>query len=307
MWFKNIKLFRLISSFKTSADQLNDALCKERFVSGGAMVAESHGWVPPVEGDARLVYSVGKQILCVYRVERKLLPASVIKEFVKIRAQEIHDQQGFKPGRKQIKDLKDQVTNELIPRAFSIHTDIRIWIDPVHHWLAIDTSSTSKSEHILSALAKVIYPFPVEPVHVTTSPEAAMTQWILTGEAPEHFTIDRDADLRDSGEKGAVVRYVKHRLDHDEIATHTKSGKRCTRLALTWNDRVSFVLTNGLEIKRVTPLDVLTEHAHAKATDHLEKFESDFTLMTAELHELFTVLMHTLSEVAEQPPQRVAA
>jgi len=68
-----------------------------------------------------------------------------------------------------MRDLKEEVTNTLLPRAFSLQRDTRVWIDPVNHWLIIDTASTSKAEEILSALGKAIYPFPVEPVQVTIS------------------------------------------------------------------------------------------------------------------------------------------
>jgi len=105
-----------------------------------------------------MAYSVDRQILCAFRSEKKLLPASVINQFVKQRAIELEEQQGFKPGRKQLKDLKEEVTNALIPRAFSLTKDTRVWIDPVHHWLVIDTASATKAEEILSALGKAIYP-----------------------------------------------------------------------------------------------------------------------------------------------------
>ena len=102
MWFKNLKLYRLATSYTWTAEQLNDLLVKEAFVSAGAAVAQSQGWVAPLEQDTRLAYPVGKQILCAYRVEKKLLPTTVINQFTKVRAQELEEQQGFKPGRKQL-------------------------------------------------------------------------------------------------------------------------------------------------------------------------------------------------------------
>jgi recombination associated protein RdgC len=254
------------------------------------------GWIAPLENDGRLVYSVGKQILCAHRAEKKLLPASVINQFVKVRAQALEDQQGFKPGRKQMKDLKLEVTESLIPRAFSLQRDTRVWLDPVNHWLAIDTASTSKAEEILSALGKALYPFPVEPVHVSVSPMTAMTNWMLSGDAPTNFSIDQDAELRASGEKAAVIRYVKHALDIDEVQKHVKAGKQCTRLAMTWNDKVSFVLTDSMDIKRIAPLDVLDQSDQSMPANELEKFDSDFTLMCTELALLLEGLMDALEE-----------
>ena len=295
MWFKNLKLFRLSASWNWTAEQFGELLAKEAFVSAGAAAPMSVGWVPPREEDVRLGYSVGRQFLCAFRTEKKLLPASVINQFTKVRAQELEDQQGFKPGRKQLKDLKEEVTNSLLPRAFSLQRDTRVWIDPVNHWLVVDSASATKVEEIISALGKALYPFPVEPLHVTISPAVAMTDWLL-GEPPAHFTIDQDAEMRAGGDKAAVVRYVKHTLDLDDIKKHVQAGKQCTRLALTWNDRISFVLTDNLDIKRVAPQDILDQSEQHMATNEAEKFDSDMTLMCAELNLLLASLVDALEE-----------
>lgn len=301
MWFKNLKVYRLASSWNQTPDQLDALLAKEVFVSAGAAAPLSVGWVAPREQDARLAYNVDRQILCAYRSEKKLLPASVINQFVKVRALELEEQQGFKPGRKQMRDLKEEVTNTLLPRAFSLQRDTRVWIDPVNHWLVIDTASTTKAEEILSALGKAIYPFPVEPVQVTVSPAAAMTEWIISGQPAPHFSIDQDAELRAGGDKAAVVRYVKHALDSDEIQKHVKGGKQCSRLALTFNDRVSFVLNESLDIKRIAALDILDESDSQMAANENEKFDGDFTLMCAELNALLTSLLEALEEKVMSP------
>jgi len=296
MWFKNLKLYRLADSFNWTGDQINDLLNKEAFVSAGAAAPLSMGWVCPLDSDTRLAYTTGRQILCAHRVEKKLLPTTVINQFVKVRAQELEEQQGFRPGRKQLKDLKTEVTESLIPRAFSLQRDTRLWIDPVNHWMAIDTASTSKAEEVLSALGKALYPFPIEPIQVSISPTTAMTQWVLTGDAPPNFSIDQDAELRASGEKAAVVRYVKHSLDIDDIKKHVETGKQCTRLALTWNDRVSFVLNENLDLKRIVPLDILDQNDAQLPANEIEKFDADFTLMTSELNLLFNGLLAALEE-----------
>jgi recombination associated protein RdgC len=102
---------------------------------------------------------------------------------------------------------------------------------------------------------------------VCQSPSAAMTGWVAGGEAPSAFTLDQDLELR-STEK-ATVRYAKHSLDGEEIRQHIAAGKVVTRLAMTWNDRISFVLNDLLQIKRLAFLDILKEQAEARgqATD----------------------------------------
>ncbi|HCW18918.1 MAG TPA: recombination-associated protein RdgC, partial [Achromobacter sp.] len=130
--------------------------------------------------------------------------------------------------------------------------------------------------------------------YVAQSPASAMTGWLAEDEAPSNFTIDQDTELRSSGESGAAIRYVKHSIDADDVRRHIQSGKQCTRLAMTWADRISFVLTEGLDVKRVSPLDVLKEGNEGVAANDDEKFDSDMMLMTGELAKMMAELVEAL-------------
>ncbi|MNR18346.1 Recombination-associated protein RdgC [compost metagenome] len=63
---------------------------------------------------------------------------------------------------------------------------------------------------------------------------------------------------------------------------------------MTWADRISFVLTEGLDIKRLSPLDVLKEGNETVASNDDEKFDSDMALMTGELAKLMAELVDAL-------------
>jgi recombination associated protein RdgC len=130
-------------------------------------------------------------------------------------------------------------------------------------------------------------------LHTKLSPGAAMTGWVAEGEAPTGFTIDRDCELRLPGEDRATVRYVRHALDGEEIGEHIAAGKQCTRLALTWADRISFVLTEKLEIKRLQFLDILKEQSE-QAEDAEALFQIEFALMTGELGKMVADLVEAL-------------
>lgn len=293
MWFKNLRIFRLLPSWSCTAESLEEAFEKQAFQPGGSQDMQSLGWVPVREGGS-LVHVLDGQYLLNLRAEKKLLPATVINQFTKIRALEIEEQQGYKPGRKQMREIKEDVTDELLPKAFSIYRDTRVWIDPRNHWLIIDAAAAAKSDEVMSLLAKALDPFPVTPLYVEISPAAAMTNWLISDEPPAGFTIDQDTELRSTSETRAVVRYVRHSIDIEDVRKHVESGKQCTRLALTWNERVSFVLTEGLEVKRVAPLDVLKESQNNTAQNEAEEFDSDFALMTGELSQLLEDLVSAL-------------
>ena len=291
MWFKNLQIYRLPAPWKFDLAQLISQLATHSFQTCSNSEMQSQGWIAP-RADGELVHSVNRQLLLQLSTERKLLPNSVINQVTKARALEIEEQQGFKPGRKLIKEIKEQVTEELLPRAFSIQRSTSVWIDPVHGWLVIDASSPARSDEVLKLILKCIAQLPLESLRVNVSPLAAMTSWLAGNEAPAGFTIDQDTELRSSAESKATVRYVRHSLDPKEIANHIASGKQCTKLALTWADKVSFILTEDLAIKRVQALDVLTEKTDSHHED--EKLDGDFALMCGELTLLLTDLVEAL-------------
>lgn len=292
MWFKNLKIFRL-SGWALSADDLAERLEKLAFRPIGASEMQSIGWVEPRDGEG-FVHRLDGQLLISLRAEKKLLPATVVNQVARAKAQDIEEQQGFKPGRKQMKEIKEQTTDELLPKAFSSYRDTRAWIDTKNNWLVIDTASSTKSDEVLGMLAKAVDPFPAAMLYVEQSPAAAMTNWLIDDEPPASFSIDQDSELSSTSESRAKVKYVRQSIEIDDVRKHVQAGKQATRLAMTWADRVSFVLTEGLDIKRVTPLDVLKEGQDSTAQNDAEQFDSDFALMSGELSRLIADLVEAL-------------
>ena len=222
------------------------------------------------------------------------MPTTIINRFAKERVADIEAQQGYKVGRKELKDIKQAVTDELLPRAFSLQRITYAWLDLVNGRLIIEAASSAKAEELLEQLSKTLDDLPVKPLHTELSPVAAMTDWLAGENAPVGFTIDRELELRATGESKATVRYANHALEGEEILAHIAAGKRATRLGITWNDRISFVLTEQLQINRLEFLDIIKEESTSLADNADEMFELDFTLMTGELAKMLTDLTEAL-------------
>ena len=301
MWFKNLQIYRLPAPWAITAEQLEASLAPQAFAPCTSLDMQSQGWVSPRE-NGMLVHTVNRQMLILLGTEKKLLPATVINQVSKARAAEIEEQQGFAPGRKQMREIKEQVTDELLPRAFSISRNTWTWIDPINGWLVVDAASPAKAEEVLKLLIKAIDKFPMETLHVARSPVTTMTDWLAADEAPSGFTVDQDTELRATGEGKATVRYVRHTLEPDDVRRHIAAGKQCTRLAMTWADKISFVLTESLTVKRIAPLDVLKETDATTRNDD-ERFDSDMMLMTGELARLIADLVEALGgEMHQKKP-----
>lgn len=302
--FKNAKIYRLtsIQAF-WDLDALNDALAEHAYVPAGQLQLQSVGWVPPREG-AALAHAVGGKLMLTVRSESKLLPGKAINQAAAARAREIEEQQGYKPGKKRMKEIRERIIEEKLPTALTQYDDIRLWIDPAERWLIVDTSTPAKADTAIGLLAKSIDPFPVEHLYVAQSPAAAMTGWLAEDEAPANFSIDQDAELRASGGSGAVIRYVHHSIDADDVRRHIEAGKQCTRLAMTWADRISFELTEDLDVRKIRPLDVLREKQDPKDTG-AELFDAEFLLMAGEIAKLLAELVYALGgeKLADHVPQ----
>ncbi len=291
MWFKNLYLYRLPGNWAVDAGQLEEQLARLTLQACSATDPRSIGWVAPRDAGA-LIHSVNQQWLLALGVEEKLLPASIVKRFASDKAKDIEEAEGRRIGRKEMREIQEQMTLELLPRAFIRSRRTHAWIDRGNGWLVIDSSSPAKAEEFLEQLHKSVDDVPTKALKVAQSPSAAMTAWVAAGEPPAGFTLDQDLELR-SAEK-ATVRYVKHTLEGEEIRQHIAAGKVVTRLAMTWNDRISFVLDDQLQVKRLAFLDILKEQADGQGENEDERFDSDFTLMSGELARLLDDLVAAL-------------
>lgn len=299
MWFRNLQLYRLPVPWKIDLSSLEEQLQRGAFQRCPSNEPLSRGWASP-RGDGALVYAQNRQWLIALGIEQRLLPSSVINDEVRERAAAHEVQNGFKPGRKQLREMRERVTEELMPRAFTRKRNTYVWIDPVGGWLGIDAASPAKAEEVIEHLRWSLDDFPLKPVHTARSPVAAMTDWLAAGEAPAGFSIDRDCELKAVSEEKAAVRYVRHSLEGDEIRAHIAAGKLPTRLAMTWNDRISFILGEKMEVKRLTFLDLIREEAEKNAEHADEQFDADFALMSGEFSRLIPDLLAALGgEISE--------
>ena len=291
--FKNLTVYRMGPDWTVTAAEIEAELDKARFVECGATQQKSMGWVEPRgEAHAPLVEVVDGQILLKLMTEQRVVPGSVIKKRTEEIAARIEEQTGRKPGKKQVKDLKEQALHELLPMAFTKQSTTRIWIAPKERLLMLDAGSQAKADEVVTLLAQSFQGLSMSLIQTAMSPAAAMTHWLGTGEPPYQFTIDRECELKSTDEMKSVVRYARHNLDTDEVKQHIVSGKVPTRVAMTWRDRVSFILTEALQLKKVTFLDVVFEGA--VSVEKGETFDADAAIATGELIQLLPDLVEAL-------------
>jgi recombination associated protein RdgC len=296
MLFKNLFVYRLPENWSWTPGDLESRLGEYALRPCGPFEMVSRGW-QRVTKDGRLLHTVGQHHMLSLGMNQKLLPASIIRQIAEERADAQAAEQGFPVGRRQMRDIKASVADELRTRALTRRTTTRAWIDARNGWFVIDAAGAARAEAVLETLGNTLESFVPVPLEAARSPHAFMSTWLMRGDIPARFAIDDDLELQTADQSKATVRYARHPLDGKDIRAHLAAGKYPTRLGLTWNGRVSFVLSDKLTLKRIEFLELGQERADAQEVDPVEQFDIDFTVMAGEL----STLLADLAQLIELP------
>lgn len=296
MWFKNLLVYRFTKPFTYTQDQLENALSDFSFKPCGSQDLSQLGWVSPLgKAGQTLSHSGNNELLICVKKEEKILPATVVKEALqeKIEEQELSQQRALKKAEKQA--LKDDIVQQLLPRAFTRHSLTSAWISPDGNFIAVDASSARKADELLGLLRKSLGSLPVIPVTLETPADVTMTDWLNDGQLPSGFELGDEAELRSALEHGGIIRCKEQDLLSEEIASHLAADKMVTKLALNYADTISFVLADDMAIKRLKFADTLhEENDDIGSEDPLARFDADFTLLCGELRQFIPALIDAL-------------
>ena len=285
MWFKNLSIFRLTEDFTLSPEDLEQKLGALSFRPCGNQEESTFGWTSPLgKTSEQLVHAANGFMMICGKKEEKVIPAAVVNEMLQEKILEAEDQQGRKLSKKERTAIKDELIFELLPRAFTFSNKTYAYIDPKGGWLIVDAASSKKAEDLLSLLRKCLGSLPAVPLNTIEKPVATMTAWLINNEAPADITIEDECELRAPEEEGGIIRCKRHDLSLPEIKNHLDTGKEVIKLAVSWADRLSFIIDENLAIKRLKFLDLIQDQvADIDTYDEAEQFDVDFSIMSLEL------------------------
>lgn len=294
MWFRALTFYRIDPAQLPRMALLTQQLAERPFYGCQGLAWFHEGWAGAASHTPETLLAVRHAWLINLKREDKVLPAGVIRDQLEAKVSQLEDQEFRKIGRKERQALKDQVTDDLLPRAFTRSSCLGALIDTRRNWLMIDTATASKADNLLSCLRDASPAFPATLVHPRLSPQSVMTDWLLAGSAPAPFSLDSDCELHAMGEHGAMIRCQRQDLTADEVQQHLKRGKQATMLALVWRERIRFVLTDNLQLKRLQFLDVIQEEAAQAGDDTASLNEATLFMMAEELGQLVDDLVAAL-------------
>ncbi|MEE9303164.1 MAG: recombination-associated protein RdgC [Thiotrichaceae bacterium] len=293
MWFKNLYFFKFDSDFSLSAEELHDQLLQKAFKPCSPTQRESLGWVAPLGDSAEsFTHASNNFILLTLARQERLLPATVVREELVIRMAEIELKEDRKVRGKEKKELQEAIEFELLPRAFTRTQKMDAWIDRKGQWLVVNTSSASRAEALTDLLRKTLGTLPVSLPDTDTTPMTTMTKWLSDGVLPANFELGQECELVSQQDDKSKVIFRSHDLMTNEVQSHLTVGKYVSKLAIQWDEKISFVLNEDLQIKKLKFLDVMEEAMQENdPQSHEERLDIEFALMTGEVSNLWSQLL----------------
>lgn len=267
MWFKQVSFYPVVQQELPDAAVLADKLAQAAFAPVQGLDWFSEGFAAPAAFSPELVFAAEGVYALALKKEEKVLPAGVIRDVLEEKLAEIREGEGRHPGRKEKQELKERITDDLLPRAFTRSSRVHALLDTGNRYLFVNQAAAAKAENLLAKLREALGGLEARLPNTKESPSSLMTRWLLAGSAEGGFELDSDCELKGAGDAAATVRISKQDLTADEVAQHVKSGKTVTQLGLVWRDQIAFVLTQDFTLKRIQYLDVLQEEAESHGDD----------------------------------------
>lgn len=292
MWFKQVQLFQLTTPIKAiDTASISEKLEPLAFQDCIPSMPFSSGWASPLEeDDAPLTRVLNGCFLLCLQIEEKILPATVVRDAVNEKVKLIELTEARKIRQKEKLNLKDEMTQTLLPRAFSRYSRLYAYVDTRNQWLVLNTTSPKKTELFMSMFKKSFGEGVVASFD-TVKPSAVFTHWLKTRDYPTILSVEKSCVLQDPEEQTRIIRCQEQDLFDSNIQSFVKDkGCEVMQIGMCWQDRLNFTLANDFSIRNIRR----TEDDLAEMSDIIEsasqKLDAYFFMMT----EMFTGLFQAL-------------
>jgi len=257
------------------AQAMSDLLLKKEFEPCLSQQQSSQGWVAPLHHGEWVYEAHGAQLLML-KQERRLLPSSVINEYLQVKVEEFEAAEGYAPSRKIRTQMKDDLTLELLPKAFTKSSRVPVLIFPRQGWLFVLSSSTKSADDTTAFLRETLGTLPISLVSSDVSPSYMMTKWLSEPNTlPEEWSLGEEVELQEPD--AGTVKVRNQDLLAEELTVHLDAGKLVSKLALNWREDISLMLEEDLNVKRIKLL--LEDDEAPSGSDPQEaKFAHEFAV-----------------------------
>ncbi len=291
--FRSVRFYSVSSPWPESEEQLGEVLKNTAFKPCGAYIERSSGFESPTGGaDAPLARRVAGVDLMQLRNQTRLLPTAAINEALEVRLDEYRQRAQEEPGRRTKRQLKDQMRDELLPKALLKSDRVRGLFILAENVLAIGTSSESRAELFIEQLRAAFGKLEAKPMAFERPIEQILTR-VFGGDPPPKFALGHECRMRDRKDVKSSVRWQDVDLTQTTVRKCVKDGMELTHLGIEFGATMGAVLdTNGVLSK--LKLLGLEEPVDDGDEEPLARFDAELALLGGTLRQFVAGLRAAL-------------
>lgn len=287
MFFKNLSIYRLDAGWLQLQPSLADALEKHPLPPITALAIEARGWSP------RVLATDNAEQISLLRDYRNI-PAAAVRRQVAERLREHEQRNGFCAGRKLARGIRDEVIARMTPSCPVQRAEYQAVVDRQAQILIINSATPARADDLTHALRNALGSLPATPLTSARPMPYLLTRWLAGHDLPAGFQVDRECQLVAPDESKSTVRFVRHALGDDDVTQHLRTGKLATCLAMTWRDRLAFVIDDKVRIRKLQLLDSMRIAENRGELDGEMAEQADLALMVGELRDFVSELAHAI-------------
>jgi len=253
------------------ADLLRQHLAERPFTEPMSLEASSAGFVP-VGDMADTVVTFEGGLAFAVRQDVKVVPGSAVKAEVEKRVQAIEKERGFRPGRKERKEIKEAVHDSLLAKAMCRSTVVTCLYDPATQHLFVGSGSKAMADTVTGLLIKTVGSVKTETIHISDIKHGLTTRLgVWLGGDTEVFDPLQPADtvaLKKSSEKLTV--HMTDLAQAEKALTEAiQAGFVVASMGMQHGDTTSFRLTSDFHLKSIALETPPTEGSGPMTNDEL--------------------------------------
>ncbi|EJD6046746.1 recombination-associated protein RdgC [Providencia rettgeri] len=292
---KNLIIYRITRDI--DFNNIEEQLSNLKYEPCGSLDMQRFGFIPPlgIGNSDCLTHKVNDQMLISLFKEDKMLPTPVINNELNKKIEKLEADQGRKLKKAERQAIKDEVIQELLPRAFSKYIRFDVWVNLTDGFIAALVSSHRRAEDCFAMIRKALGSLPVVPLTMKDPIELTLTEWVRSGQLPKGFVFGEQSEMKAILEEGGIAKYTKQDLISDEIQTNIEAGKLVTKLSLGYEDRVTFCIDDSFVLSKLKFDSAFLEtNDDIEREDYNQRFDADFFLIVSELNILIKALIDSL-------------
>lgn len=300
---RSVRFYSVAGAWPESEQELSEKLLAAAFKPCGPLTEKSSGFEAPLpEAPSLLARRVGGADLMRLRTQARVLPAAAVNEALEQRLAEYRARTQEEPSRRQMRQLKDQTRDELLPKALLRSERTLGMYIPGESVIAVGTASQVRAERFLETLRRAVGSLDIKPLAFAT-PFGDFLRQVFTGDSPRGFGAGHECRMRDPSEKNGAVRWQDVDLAHSTVRKCLNDWVHLTHIGFQFGGIASGVLDANGAITKLK-LVGLEESAEDDGDDPLARFDAELALVGGTLRQMLANLKHALDSrpALPEPP-----